>query len=60
METVINRLVLFIEHDGRKTYKNHKHAIQLVSDGKGFIEGQEVKQADEKPKSKHLKNKKEK
>lgn len=56
MEAVINRLVIFVEPDGRRTRKNYKHAIQLVSEGKGHIEGQE-KEVEEKPKSKQLKNK---
>ncbi len=56
MEAALNRLVVFVENSGRRTRLNHKHALQLASEGKGVIEGQEPQQADEKPvKHKHSK-----
>lgn len=59
MEAALNRLVVFVENSGRRTMVNHKHALQLASEGKGSIEGHEPQQADEKPvKHKHSKTKK--
>ena len=45
MDQVTNRLVVYVDKlTGHRSYKNTKHAGQLVSQGLGHIEGKEPKE----------------
>ena len=54
-----NRLVIYIDNEGRKYQKNLKHALELVKSGLGVIEGQDqVNEVKKNHISKKHKNKK--